>query len=170
MNKIKKFIIVIILLIIYKIRKYFLNNPTLKGKTLKSTRKLPNKNSKLIELSNGNTHYIIDAPKNILNKINFDSLKDFKSYSNKPLIVLIHGFAGSSDYFNYLNDYLVKKNRIILRIDLIGRGLSECKDLPHTSELFSSQICEILYKLDYHDKIDLIGYSMGKNYFFILLI
>ena len=49
----------------------------------------------------------------------------------------------------------------MLRFDLIGRGLSSSAGDPETARLFSTQLSELLYKLDVQGGVDLIGYSLG---------
>jgi len=78
-----------------------------------------------------------------------------------PLVVLVHGFAGSASYYTYLARRLVKSGRRVLRYDNYGRGFSVCTGQRHSKHLFASQLAEVLFKLNVTSKIDLVGYSMG---------
>lgn len=100
-----------------------------------------------MELSHGKCHYILSGSDNA-----------------GPLVVLIHGFLGSSAYYKWLAEHLVTKHqRRVLRYDNYGRGWSGCSGAPHTANLFAGQLAELLYALneDPSVKIDLVGYSMG---------
>eukprot|EP00037_Helgoeca_nana_P004313 m.44668 g.44668 ORF g.44668 m.44668 type:complete len:330 (-) comp15017_c0_seq1:70-1059(-) len=102
---------------------------------------------RVVELSHGKCHYILTG-----------------EHNPGPLVVLIHGFIGSSAYFKWLADHLVTKhNRRVLRYDNYGRGWSGCSGAPHTASLFAGQLAELLYTLNEAPsaKIDLVGYSMG---------
>ena len=61
-----------------------------------------------------------------------------------PLVVLVHGFVGSSSYFFWLAKCLVEKyGRRVLRFDNYGRGNSGCYGDPHTARLFAGQLAEV---------------------------
>jgi pimeloyl-ACP methyl ester carboxylesterase len=108
----------------------------------------PKDGGKFAPLSHGATYYIIDGQD-----------------QPGPLVVLVHGFVGSSAYFKWLSDELVAGGRRVLRYDLMGRGRSEFDGSPQTEKAFSAQLVELLYSLgaDYgaNEQIDLLGYSMG---------
>jgi hypothetical protein len=103
---------------------------------------------RLVPLSHGDTYYIVDGPDN-----------------PGPLVVLVHGFIGSSAYFKWLSDELVAGGRRVLRYDLMGRGRSSFDGSPHTESAFSAQLAELIYSLGAahgaNEQIDLLGYSMG---------
>eukprot|EP00756_Hemistasia_phaeocysticola_P051622 Hpha_TRINITY_DN26797_c0_g1::TRINITY_DN26797_c0_g1_i1::g.138993::m.138993 len=104
----------------------------------------------LVLLSHGQTHYIIDGQDN-----------------TGPLVVLVHGFVGSTAYLRFLARELARRGRRVLRYDLYGRGLSVLpgRRIPHTVSIFSSQLAELLFALGSsygaNQQVDLVGYSMG---------
>ena len=80
----------------------------------------------------------------------------------KNLVVLVHGFTGSSEYFEPIVSFLVNiKGRRVLTYDLFGRGHSECRGADQTADLFASQLAGLLFHLGETRPIDLVGYSMG---------
>jgi hypothetical protein len=102
-----------------------------------------------VSLSCGKTYYVVDGREN-----------------KGPLVVMVHGFVGSSHYFRFLSAELVKQGRRVLRFDLMGRGRSSFDGFPLTDGAFAGQLAELLFALDGHElgaqgPIDLIGYSMG---------
>ena len=40
-------------------------------------------------------------------------------------------------------------------------GHSACPDVPMSAELFAGQCAELLYKLNIHAKVHVVGFSMG---------
>jgi pimeloyl-ACP methyl ester carboxylesterase len=112
----------------------------------KKVRSLPSGTSRLVQLSQGSTWCCIDGDDN-----------------PGRLVVLVHGFSGSSGYFEFLAECLARSNgrRRVLRFDLYGRGGSSCTGAPHTPRLFAGQLAELLFALKEHGPIDLVGYSMG---------
>ena len=100
---------------------------------------------RLVPLSHGVTHYILDGHEN-----------------GGSLVVLVHGFVGSTAYLQPLAEYLVVQGRRrVLRLDLYGRGFSECRGAAHTADLFAGQIAELLFSLGEVEPVHLLGYSMG---------
>jgi len=95
-----------------------------------------------IELAHGRCHYIVEGHRN-----------------SGPLVVLVHGFVGSSSYMRFLAAEL--ETRRVLRFDLWGRGWSDHPDAPHTAALFAAQLSSLLFALGEAGPIDLVGYSMG---------
>ena len=68
-----------------------------------------------------------------------------------PLVVLVHGFVGSSSYFVWLAKCLVEKyRRRVLRFDNYGRGNSGCHGDPHTARLFAGQLAEVHVSASFH--------------------
>lgn len=105
--------------------------------------------SKFAQLSHGRVHYRFSEP---------------LSGPKEPnrLIVLVHGFIGSTEYFSYLADHLANVHQLrVLRFDLYGRGFTDCPNEPNSARLFASQLAELLFKLDITYPVDLVGYSMG---------
>jgi pimeloyl-ACP methyl ester carboxylesterase len=108
---------------------------------------------RVVELSHGKCHYILTG-----------------EHNPGPLVVLIHGFIGSSAYFKWLADHLVTKhNRRVLRYDNYGRGWSGCSGAPHTASLFAGQLAELLYTLNEAPsaKIDLVGPTFTHLHFVV---
>eukprot|EP00927_Polykrikos_kofoidii_P021912 TRINITY_DN20616_c0_g1_i1.p1 TRINITY_DN20616_c0_g1~~TRINITY_DN20616_c0_g1_i1.p1 ORF type:complete len:361 (-),score=34.58 TRINITY_DN20616_c0_g1_i1:111-1100(-) len=100
-----------------------------------------------VQLSRGKTHYILEGP----------------AETKSRLVVLVHGFVGSHEYFGPLAASLVAAGRRVLRYDNYGRGLSEWDGSPQNDRLFTGQLFELLHALGIgvHDGVDLVGYSMG---------
>jgi pimeloyl-ACP methyl ester carboxylesterase len=104
-------------------------------------------------LSAGDTHYKLEGP------------------PGGRVVVLVHGFCGSMSDLDLVAADLVQRGMQVLRLDNVGRGFSSCAglDVPHTPDLFVTQIRELLLKLNLPGDldggdagtIDLVGYSMG---------
>lgn len=77
------------------------------------------------------------------------------------VVVLVHGLAGHMHIWDKNFDYLVQKGFRVLRLDLYGRGFSARVKHPYNSELFVTQLAELLEHLAIHTKLNLIGLSMG---------
>jgi len=105
-----------------------------------------------VTLSYGETHYRIHgadgSPK--LNPV-------------RPLIILVHGFAGSSNCWevSLYNKTLSDAGYDVLSYDNWGHGYSEGPDCAYSAELFSSQLAELLVALDISKPFDLLGFSLG---------
>jgi len=100
----------------------------------------------LAQLPVGATHYALEGP------------------SAGPLVVLVHGFCGEMSHVASLSRELAARGMQVLRYDTIGRGYSECIGMhqPHTPELFSTQLEQLLDKLGLSSRVlNLVGYSMG---------
>ncbi len=50
-----------------------------------------------------------------------------------------------------------------LRYDLYGRGYSDRPDVVYNKDLFDRQLFGLLAILDIHDRVDLVGNSMGAS-------
>ena len=99
----------------------------------------------LMELPEGHCHYILDGTFN----------------TDGPLVVLVHGFIGSSSYLRFLGSELARTRRV-LRFDLYGRGWSaHPRGKAHDAALFASQLASLLFALGETRPVDLVGYSMG---------
>ena len=109
---------------------------------LHATGPLPNPSSRLARLSRGQVHYILEGPED----------------SEGAVVCLVHGFTGSHSYMKFLASELTKQGRRVLRFDLYGRGWSSCDGSPHTAKLFAGQLAELLYALDLHPPVHLVGY------------
>eukprot|EP00948_MAST-09A_sp_MAST-9A-sp1_P001238 g1238.t1 len=90
-------------------------------------------------------------------------LSFLKNDTEYELVVIVHGFVGSSSYLRFIADFMANqsKNRIILTFDIYGRGHSVCPGVEHTPELFSTQIAELCFRLGIQCRFHLVGYSMG---------
>ncbi len=98
-----------------------------------------------------------------------DGLRYFVRENNTPesgpVLVMLHGFSGSSESFSHLVPELQKQFRVI-RIDLAGHGLTRCHH-PDPAGRFTTahqlaDLCFILHLLNISDW-QLYGYSMGAR-------
>ena len=158
--------------IIYK-RYSALNNPC-KNPALLNTKPEDYSKSKInydydiVKLTNGICHYRSNIIKGV-SEIN--DLKD--------IYVFIHGNDGSLYDFNniikelYYHNSVSKKEcmtetnkqfnpKHYIVYDLYGRGYSQYDNSPQTLQLFISQLSELLYVLNIHHRIHLVGYEMGS--------
>ncbi len=76
-------------------------------------------------------------------------------------VVLIHGLIGHMHVWDYQFSYLVEKGFRVLRFDLYGRGFSDRVKGEHGSELFMSQLKDLLSFVKFDTAFHLIGLSMG---------
>ncbi|MGG4143941.1 alpha/beta hydrolase [Paenibacillus algorifonticola] len=77
-----------------------------------------------------------------------------------PVLVLLHGYCGSSAYWEEVAPMLAQQSRLIIP-DLRGHGLSSAAaDLEATMELYADDLYAILEALRI-DKVCLIGHSLG---------
>jgi 3-oxoadipate enol-lactonase len=74
-------------------------------------------------------------------------------------VVLLHGFCGSSAYFEYIIPELSKKYRVIAP-DLRGHGNSAVPVGTYSMELFAEDIKQLLDALDISEAT-LLGHSLG---------
>ena len=96
-----------------------------------------------IELYNGFTYY------------------EYENLNNENLIVFIHGFSVPSYIWDNTYYEAINRGYAVLRLDLFGRGYSDNPNVHYNDELFSNQVLELLDKIKIHQKINLIGLSMG---------
>jgi pimeloyl-ACP methyl ester carboxylesterase len=96
-----------------------------------------------IQLNDGKCHYRIDGP------------------SDGQLLLLIHGATVPLWEFDRIVPFLNQAGFRTIRLDLFGHGYSERPDKPHDFNLFVKQIFEFLACLNFHEKIYLLGHSMG---------
>jgi len=122
----------------------------------------------IIKLTNGICHYRTNIIKG-----------SSELYDLNDTYVFIHGNDGSLYDFNniikelYYHNSLLKEDcdkdtskyfkpiRYIV-YDLYGRGYSQYDNSPQTLQLFISQLSELLYALNIHHKVHLVGYEMGS--------
>jgi len=81
--------------------------------------------------------------------------------TNTELVVLIHGLIGHMHVWDHQFKFLIEKGYRVLRFDLYGRGFSERVKGEHGSELFMSQISDLVKYLNIKEKFHLVGLSMG---------
>lgn len=74
-------------------------------------------------------------------------------------VVLLHGFCGSSQYWQYIMPTLANKYRVIAP-DLPGHGQSEAPTGKLTMEDYAEQIVQLIDQLQI-EKCILLGHSMG---------
>ncbi|AZN40027.1 alpha/beta fold hydrolase [Paenibacillus albus] len=78
----------------------------------------------------------------------------------KPVIVLLHGFCGSSAYWEEIVPALERHGRVIAP-DLRGHGRSSAPDeSPYAMEQFAEDLLALLEKLNI-ERICLFGHSLG---------
>jgi hypothetical protein len=58
----------------------------------------------------------------------------------QELVVILHGFSGSSVYEKYLKDALISRGRRVLRFDWFGRGHSSCPDVEMNAEFLVGNV------------------------------
>jgi len=75
-------------------------------------------------------------------------------------IVLVHGFSVPSYIWNPTFDFLEKKQRCVVMLDLYGRGFSDNPDVHYTDKLFATQVLELMDHLDL-ERGTFIGLSNG---------
>ena len=76
-------------------------------------------------------------------------------------VVLVHGLIGHFHVWDYQFKFLVEQGFRVLRYDLYGRGFSERVKGEHGSELFMSQLKDLLEHVKFNVPFHLIGLSMG---------
>lgn len=76
------------------------------------------------------------------------------------VVVLLHGYCGSSSYWEYIVEDMEQNVRVIAP-DLRGHGLSGAPlDDKYTMELYAEDIAQMLIKLQINNAI-LLGHSLG---------
>ena len=80
-----------------------------------------------IELSEGYTYYRMTA----------------RDQCDTPN-VLVHGFSVPSYIWEPTYDFLARKGRCVIMLDLYGRGFSDNPDVAYTDTLFATQVLELL--------------------------
>jgi 2-succinyl-6-hydroxy-2,4-cyclohexadiene-1-carboxylate synthase len=79
--------------------------------------------------------------------------------NNQPVVLLIHGFLGSMEQWNYIEHDLLTTHSL-LKIDLPGHGMTlEFKE-NYTLEKLSLMIDQILI-FEQIEKVHVVGHSMG---------
>ena len=75
-------------------------------------------------------------------------------------ILLLHSYWGSHILFDYMAKTLSLKMQVI-RIDLPGHGNSGTPPSDYSFEKFAFVLNELLTRLNVHEKVSIIGHSMG---------
>jgi pimeloyl-ACP methyl ester carboxylesterase len=83
-------------------------------------------------------------------------------------LLLIHGGLGSIDMFGPILPILTEYRQVI-GVDLHGHGRTELGDRPITYTDMGDDLAELLKELG-HDRVDVMGYSMGAGVAFRLAI
>jgi pimeloyl-ACP methyl ester carboxylesterase len=96
-----------------------------------------------VELSEGMVHYQLDGP------------------ADSPLVVLVHGFSVPAYIWDPTFLALKEAGHQVLRFDLYGRGYSDRPDVIYDVNLLSTQLEELLSKLEVDEPVHLVGLSMG---------
>ncbi len=87
-------------------------------------------------------------------------LLNFTSTGQGSPVVLLHGIAGSSRYWQDVAALLVQNHRVI-SIDLLGFGRSPYPHADYSYETHISSINQTLKKLNLSEPFVLVGHSMG---------
>jgi len=96
-----------------------------------------------VELSAGLVHYQLEGP------------------ADSPLVVLVHGFSVPAYIWDPTFSALEEAGHQVLRFDLYGRGYSDRPDVIYDVNLLSTQLEELLSKLEVDEPVHLVGLSMG---------
>jgi pimeloyl-ACP methyl ester carboxylesterase len=83
-----------------------------------------------------------------------------KSEGTGTPILMLHSYWGNQSLFDSLANFLKVTHRII-RIDLPGHGLSSVPPTNYHFDTFSPILHELILKLNIHQKIIVLGHSMG---------
>ena len=78
----------------------------------------------------------------------------------RPVVVLVHGYMDTMADWDAVVPVLTSAGFRVLRIDLIGHGLSDRPSGALTRERFSQQLLEVLDRL-HVVRPDLVGHSLG---------
>jgi pimeloyl-ACP methyl ester carboxylesterase len=136
----KKIIAAVVLIIIIIILPYFIMN----CEDLEINVKVRTESGgKFISLSDGVTYYKKEG------------------HSDKPLLLLIHGYSISSFLWDDVYKSLIRDGEHVLIYDIFGRGYSDKPDGKYNPEMFRKQILELIKSLGIKGKINIAGISMG---------
>ena len=83
----------------------------------------------------------------------------YTSSGSGPTVVLLHGFLEDLTMWDELEGEFSKKNRVV-RIDLVGHGLTENQGEVHSMEDQAEMVKKVLDELKI-DQYAVIGHSMG---------
>lgn len=102
-----------------------------------------NASGDFVQLTDGMVHYHLAGP------------------SEKPLVVLIHGFSVPDYVWQPTLEGLTEAGFQVLSYDLYGRGYSDRPNLIYDIDLFQSQLEGLLKSLELDQPVHLVGLSMG---------
>ncbi len=86
---------------------------------------------------------------------------DMAGPADGPAVVLVHGFSTWSFTWDAAFHALAGAGFRVLRYDLYGRGYSDRPDIDYNEDLFDRQLFGLLAALGVHERVDLVGNSMG---------
>ncbi|MUT68457.1 alpha/beta fold hydrolase [Paenibacillus sp. NEAU-GSW1] len=90
----------------------------------------------------------------------YDSAKDGDRTGNEQTVILLHGFCGSSAYWELAAPLLARHARVIAP-DLRGQGLSSASgEGPYSMELYADDVAGLMDSLNI-EKACLLGHSLG---------
>jgi len=98
---------------------------------------------KFVRLPDGFVHYELAGPADV------------------GTVILVHGFSTYLFTWDATFQALVDAGFRVLRYDLYGRGYSDRPAVVYDKDLFDRQLFGLLAALDIHDRVDLVGNSMG---------
>ena len=98
---------------------------------------------KFVRLPDGFVHYELAGP------------------AEGQTVVLVHGFSTYFFTWDATFQALADAGFRVLRYDLYGRGYSDRPAVVYNKDLFDRQLFGLLTVLDIHDRVDLVGNSMG---------
>jgi len=98
---------------------------------------------KFVRLPDGFVHYELAGP------------------ADGETVVLVHGFSTYFFTWDATFQALAGAGFRVLRYDLYGRGYSGRPAVVYDKDLFDRQLFGLLAVLDIHDRVDLVGNSMG---------
>ena len=75
-------------------------------------------------------------------------------------LLLLHSYLGSQFLFDRMTQVLSEK-RMVIRIDLPGHGKSGPPAADYSFDSFAIVLNELLNHLDIHEKVSIVGHSMG---------
>ncbi|HEX6462579.1 MAG TPA: alpha/beta fold hydrolase [Candidatus Saccharimonadales bacterium] len=100
-------------------------------------------NDAFVQLTNGWTHYELSGP------------------AEGILVVLVPGMTLQQYVWDYNVAALTKAGYRVLRYDLIGRGLSDKPNIVYNTEVFKSQLTELINKLGVTQPVHIVGLAFG---------
>ena len=86
---------------------------------------------------------------------------EIRGGNNKKPLVLIHGISLPSYSWSTFADEVAKRGFRVITYDLFGRGYSDRPDTIYDSDLYVTQLSDLLKALHCTEKISVLGISMG---------